>query len=131
MTPARRYLTDSDVLRGLMRRAPGGGSLDIRSLADAAGVSKSKIHALMTGERPSVTEDVAERICEVLAVRRDAVFYEPLPTPMGMGMGMGNHRQEGARREHERAVDADATRGSYELGEHDGPVGPYRRRPPR
>lgn len=125
MTHARRYLTDSDMLRGLMRRAPGGRPMDVRKLADAVGVSKSKIGALLSGERPSVTQDVAERICEVLDVRRDAVFYEPLPTPMGVG----SHRQGGARREHERAVDADATRGSHELGEHDGPVGPYRRRP--
>lgn len=126
MTHAPRYLTDSDVLRGLMRRAPGGRRMDVRELAETVGVSKSKIGALLTGERPSVTPQVAERICEALDVRRDAVFYEPLPTPMGVGS-----YEEGARREHERAVDADATRGSHKLGQHDGPVGPYRRRPPR
>ncbi|MFF9123218.1 helix-turn-helix domain-containing protein [Streptomyces sp. NPDC014889] len=126
MTHAQRYLTDSDVLRGLMRRAPGGGSLEIRKLADAVGVSKSKIGALLSGERPSVTEDVAERICEVLDVRRDAVFYDPLPTPMGVG-----NDQEGAQSGHERADDAAPARRAHELGEHDGPVGPYRRRPAR
>ena len=125
MTPARLYLTDSDVLRGLMTWAPGGSSVDIRKLADAVGVSKSKIGALLSGERPSVTEDVADRICEALDVRRDALFYDPLPTPMGVG----NDRQEGAPREHERAVAADEARGAHELGQHDGPVGPYRRRP--
>ncbi|MFB7594342.1 helix-turn-helix domain-containing protein [Streptomyces sp. NPDC056160] len=124
MTHARLVLTDSDVLRGLMTWAPGGSSVDIRKLADAVGVSKSKIGALLSGERPSVTEDVADRICEALDVRRDALFYDPLPTPMGVG----SHRQEGAEREHERAVATDEVRGSHELGEHDGPVGPYRRR---
>ncbi|MFJ1650040.1 helix-turn-helix domain-containing protein [Streptomyces sp. NPDC088337] len=126
MTHAQRYLADSDVLRGLMRRAPGGGSVDIRKLADAVGVSKSKIGALLSGERPSVTEDVADRICEALDVRRDAIFYDPLPTPTGVG-----DDREGEHREHQRADDAAPTRRTHELGEHDGPVGPHRRRPPR
>ncbi|WP_330349755.1 helix-turn-helix domain-containing protein [Streptomyces sp. NBC_00582] len=118
MTHARLCLTDRNVLRGLMTWAPAGGSLDIRKLADAVGVSKSKIGALLSGERPSVTEDVAERICEVLDVRRDALFYDPLPTPMGVG----SHSEEGARRhEHERAIAADEVRGSHELGEHARP----------
>ncbi|WP_353962260.1 helix-turn-helix transcriptional regulator [Streptomyces sp. NBC_00654] len=108
-----------------MTWAPGGSSLDIRKLADAVGVSKSKIGALLSGERPSVTEDVADRICEVLDVRRDALFYDPLPTPMGVG----GHPKEGARSEHERAFAADEVRGPHELGEHAEPVGPYRRRP--
>lgn len=126
MTHARLYLTDSHVLRGLMTWAPGGSSVDIRKLADAVGVSKSKIGALLSGERPSVTEDVADRICEALDVRRDALFYDPLPTPMGVG----SHPEEGAeRREHERAVAADEVRGSHELGEHLEQVGTYRRRP--
>ncbi|MBL3669104.1 helix-turn-helix domain-containing protein [Streptomyces sp. M2CJ-2] len=127
MTRARLQLTDSDLLRGLMTWAPGGNSLDIRSLAGAVGVSKSKIHALLSGERPSVTPQVAERICAVLDVRRDALFYTPLPTPAGVG----SPRKEGDGREHERAIDAHEARGSHELGEHGGPVGAHRRRPPR
>lgn len=125
MTQARLHLTDRNLLRGLMTWAPDGGSLDIRKLAEAVGVSKSKIGALLSGERPSVTEDVADRICEALDVRRDALFYDPLPTPMGVG----SHPKEGTRREHERAFAADEVRGSHELGEHAEPVGPYRRRP--
>jgi DNA-binding Xre family transcriptional regulator len=125
MTPARLHLTSNHMLRGLMTWAPGGGSLDIRKLADAVGVSKSKIGALLSGERPSVTKDIADRICEVLDVRRDALFYDPLPTPMGVG----SHPKEGAeRREHERAVATDEVRGSHELGEHLEQVGSYRRR---
>ncbi|MGA5489611.1 helix-turn-helix domain-containing protein [Streptomyces pseudogriseolus] len=125
MDSARLYLTSSHVLRGLMTWAPGGGSIDIRKLAEAVGVSKSKIGALLSGERPSVTEDVADRICEVLDVRRDALFYRSLPTPMGVG----TYPEGGAHREHERAVAADEVRGSHELGENARPVGPYRRRP--
>jgi plasmid maintenance system antidote protein VapI len=125
MSDARLYLTDRNLLRGLMTWGPGGKAYDIRSLAQAVGVSKSKIHALLSGERPSVTTEVAERICEVLAIRRDALFFPALPTPMGVG----SNRQEGTRREHERANDEAPTRGAHQLGEHGGPVGPYRRRP--
>ncbi|WP_405991051.1 helix-turn-helix domain-containing protein [Streptomyces sp. NBC_00986] len=125
MTHARFHLTSNHLLRGLMTWAPGGGSLDIRKLADAVGVSKSKIGALLSGERPSVTKDVADRICEVLDVRRDALFYDPMPTPMGMGT---HPEEEAERREHERAVAADEVRGSHELGEHLEQVGSYRRR---
>ncbi|MFF3190502.1 helix-turn-helix transcriptional regulator [Streptomyces misionensis] len=85
MTHARLYLTDRHVLRGLMKRAPAGDSLNIRKLADAVGVSKSKIGALLSGERPSVTEDVATRICEVLDVRRDALFFDPTAHARGRG----------------------------------------------
>ena len=98
MDSARLHLTSRHTLRGLMTWAPRGGSLDIRKLAEAVGVSKSKIGALLSGERPSVTEDVADRICEALDVRRDALFYDPLSMPMGVG----TDRKEGARRrEHE------------------------------
>jgi plasmid maintenance system antidote protein VapI len=127
MNHARLYLTDSHVLRGLMTWGPDGAPLDIRRLADLVGVSKSKIHALLSGERPSVTPEVAERICEVLDVRRNALFHDSLPTPTGVD----TTRKEGAHREHERAFDAAPTRLIQELGEHDGPVEPDGRRPPR
>ncbi|QWA22337.1 helix-turn-helix domain-containing protein [Streptomyces sp. JCM17656] len=90
MTQARLHLTDRHVLRGLMTWAPAGGSLDIRKLADAVGVSKSKIGALLSGERPSVTEEVAERICAVLDVRRDALFRA---TARARGRGQQSQRR--------------------------------------
>ncbi|MGW7248861.1 helix-turn-helix domain-containing protein [Streptomyces decoyicus] len=123
MTPARLHLTDSYVLRVLMHRAPIGRPLTIRGLAERVGISKSKIHALLSGERATVTPEIARRICDVLGVHVGALFFEPLPTPMGVGDSGGE------RHEHERAVDADEARGSQELGGHDGPIGPYRRRP--
>jgi transcriptional regulator with XRE-family HTH domain len=125
MTPARLHLTDRNLLRGLMKWAPGGQSLDIRKLAQAAGVSKSKVHALLSGDRPSVTPEVADRICRALDVRRDALFLNRLPTPTGMGSPI----EEGRGREHERAIDAAPTRGTHQLGEDAGPGEPYRRRP--
>jgi transcriptional regulator with XRE-family HTH domain len=126
MTHARLHLTDRSVLRGLMTWGPDGQSFDIRSLADAVGVSKSKVHALLSGERPSVTKPVAERICRVLNVRLDALFYDSLPTPVGVGI-----RTEGDDRGHERAHDAAPPRGSHQLGQDHGPVEPHRRRPAR
>ncbi|MYT56909.1 helix-turn-helix domain-containing protein [Streptomyces sp. SID7834] len=89
MSPARLHLTRGDLLRLLMRWAPNGSSLTIRELAEAIGVSKSKVEALLSEERPTVTREVAERICTVLDVRQDALFFEPLPTPMGVGTSPG------------------------------------------
>ncbi|MGW1183002.1 helix-turn-helix domain-containing protein [Streptomyces drozdowiczii] len=85
MSHARLHLTHSGLLRALMRWAPRGRSLTIRELADEVGVSKSKVEALLSGERPTVTREIAERISHVLDVRQDALFFEPLPTPMGVG----------------------------------------------
>ncbi|WP_443074035.1 helix-turn-helix domain-containing protein [Streptomyces sp. NBC_01456] len=123
MTPARLHLTDSELLRLLMRWAPIGKPLTIRKLAERAGISKSKIHALLSGERVTVTPEIARRICGELSVHEGALFFKPLPSPTGEGIDGGE------RHEHERAVDADAARGSQELGGHDGSIGPYRRRP--
>lgn len=89
MTLARLQVTDGTMLRLLMRWAPNGSSLTIRELADAVGVSKSKIEALLSGERPTVTRDVAVRICAALEVRSTALFFEPLPTPTGEGSSTG------------------------------------------
>ncbi|MEU3447194.1 helix-turn-helix transcriptional regulator [Streptomyces thermolilacinus] len=91
MTHARLHLTDGDLLRLLMRWAPAGRQITVRELAEQAGISKSKVSALLTGERVTVTPDVAARICRALDVRQDALFFQPLPTPTGVG----SHDQEG------------------------------------
>lgn len=82
MNPGRLQLTDSSLLRGLMHWSPLGRPLTIRGLADQVGVSKSKIHALLSGERATVTPEVAERICAVLMVHERALFFLPLSTSM-------------------------------------------------
>ncbi|MEU0309737.1 helix-turn-helix domain-containing protein [Streptomyces cyaneofuscatus] len=116
VTPDRLQLTDSDLLRQLMRWAPNGRPLTIRELADAAGASKSKIGALLSGERTTVTPDVAGRITTALGVHERALFFQPLPTPMGAD------KRKGHRDDHERTVDAHAARGSQELVDDDRPV---------
>ncbi|MER6598928.1 helix-turn-helix domain-containing protein [Streptomyces parvus] len=123
MTPDRLQLTDSELLRRLMRWAPNGRPLTIRELADAAGASKSKIHALLSGERTTVAPDVAGRITTALGVHERALFFQPLPSPTGEG------KTKGHRHEHERTVDAHAARGSQELVDHDRSVRPNRGRP--
>ncbi|RPK76403.1 Helix-turn-helix domain protein [Streptomyces sp. ADI97-07] len=85
MSYARLHLTSSGTLRDLMRWGPNGSSVSIRELAAAVGVSKSKIEALLSEQRPTATREVAERICKTLDVRLSALFFEPLPTPTGMG----------------------------------------------
>ncbi|WP_405399252.1 helix-turn-helix domain-containing protein [Streptomyces microflavus] len=122
VTPDRLQLTDSDLLRQLMRWAPNGRPLTIRELADAAGASKSKIHALLSGERTTVTPDVAGRITTALGVHERALFFQPLPTPMG------EDSRKGHRHERERTVDAHAARSPQELGDNDRPVRPDRGR---
>ncbi|MFM9637652.1 helix-turn-helix domain-containing protein [Streptomyces turgidiscabies] len=124
MIDARVHLHDGETLRKLMERAPGG-PITIEELGNRVGLSRSKVGMLLSGERPTVTHEKADGICKALGVHRGALFFEPLPTPMGTdstgGTTHGTH-------EHGRAVAADAGRGSQELGGHDGPVRPYRRR---
>lgn len=81
MSYARLHLTSGQVLRGLMHWAPNGRSLTIREFAAAIGVSKSKVEAMLSEERPTATREVADRICEVLDVRRDALFLSHCPRP--------------------------------------------------
>ncbi|MEV6437277.1 helix-turn-helix domain-containing protein [Streptomyces anulatus] len=123
VTPDRLQLTDSELLRRLMRWAPNGRPLTIRELADAAGASKSKIHALLSGERTTVPPDVAGRITTALGVHERALFFQPLPTPVGAGSAKGH------RHERKRTVDAHAARSSQELVHHDRPIRPDRGRP--
>jgi len=98
--------------------------MTIRELAELVGVSKSKIHALLTGERVSVTPDVAARISEALGVHQRALFFSATVH----AHGHGRRRSHGDDR-HERANDAAAAGGVQELGGHDGPFRPYCRRP--
>ncbi|MET9816563.1 helix-turn-helix transcriptional regulator [Streptomyces sp. NPDC006355] len=123
MTDARVHLHDGETLRKLMERAPSG-SVTIEELGKRVGLSKSKVGMLLSGERPTVTPAKADDICRVLGVHRGALFFEPLPTPMGTDSTGGTRHDH----QHERAVAADADRGAQELGGHDGPARPYRRR---
>ncbi|WP_406202676.1 helix-turn-helix domain-containing protein [Streptomyces sp. NBC_01017] len=121
MPDARVHLHDGETLRKLMERAPSG-SITIEELGKRVGLSKSKVGMLLSGERPTVSAAKADDICRVLGVHRGALFFKPLPTPVG------TDSTEGTRDEHGRALTANADRGSQELGGHDGPARPYRRR---
>lgn len=84
MIHARLQLTDGDLLRKLMRWAPGGVPLTVRALASQVGVSKSKIAALLSGDRVTVDQATALRIADAVGVHVGALFFEPLSTPMGV-----------------------------------------------
>lgn len=82
MTDARLQLTDGDLLRKLMYWAPGGTPLTVRALASQVGVSKSKISALLSGDRATVEPPTARRIAQAVGVHDGALFFEPLSTSM-------------------------------------------------
>lgn len=81
MRTARYHLHDGPLLRRLMECPPvGGTAFTVRSLAAATGLSYSKIQKLIHGERPTVTEDEADRIASAVLVCRKALF-SPHPSP--------------------------------------------------
>lgn len=80
MPSARWQVADRDLLRKLMQRAPGG-PLDTRTLANRVGVSKSKISALLTGDRPTITADKGEQIAQQLGVHPGCAFNRPAEPP--------------------------------------------------
>lgn len=81
----RYRLHDGPLLKRLMRHPVSDGARHTeRTLAALAGVSWSKVHRLITEERPTVTEDQADRIAEAVQVRRKALFT-PITSPFGDG----------------------------------------------
>lgn len=62
-------LLDPTRVREAMARPVRLVTHSTRSLADQVGMSHSKIHGLMTGKRPRLTEDEAEQIAEALNVK--------------------------------------------------------------
>lgn len=74
--PARlRRLTDVNLLRKLMDRAPGG-TLNIRTLAEATGISKSRIGYLLSGEKPVTTAEKADLIAQAVGTHAGAFFSD-------------------------------------------------------
>lgn len=98
MSDERLELTDSDLLRKLMRRAPGG-SLSVRALAKAVGISKTRVDDLLHDRYATVTAEVATQIARVLGVHRRALFLPRTSTSMDTD-------SEGGSVEHQRSVDA-------------------------
>ncbi|WP_327066763.1 helix-turn-helix domain-containing protein [Kitasatospora sp. NBC_01302] len=75
--PPRWRIADCELMRRLMARAPGGRSLHVRDLAREVGLSRSKVSALLTGERPLLDETKAHLISEALGVHAGAIFDQP------------------------------------------------------
>lgn len=68
-------LHDGPLLRRLMRQPePGGREHSVRTLAQAVGVSESKVHKLISEERPFVTEAEAEAIASEVGACLKALF---------------------------------------------------------
>lgn len=81
----RYRVHDGPLLRRLMRNPESDGVRHtVRSLGEATGLSPSKIHKLITEERPTVTPAEADRIAEALAVQRKALFA-PTSSPYSNG----------------------------------------------
>jgi len=77
----RLHLTDSDLLRKLMQRAPGG-PLSVRALARVAGISKTRVDDLLHDRYPTVTQETATRIARAVGVHRAALFLPASSTSM-------------------------------------------------
>jgi hypothetical protein len=113
MRDDRLHLTDSDLLRVLMFRAPGG-PLSVRRLAAIAGISKTRMDDLLHDRYPTVVPDVANRIARAVGVHCAALFLPETSTSVDVD-------SRGGPVEHQRAVDADARRLVQELGHDEGP----------
>lgn len=68
-------LHDGPLLRRLMRQPePGGREHSVQTLAQAVGVSESKVHKLISEVRPYVTEAEAKAIAREVGVHCKALF---------------------------------------------------------
>lgn len=75
MSDSTYRLHDGELLQRLMRQpAPGGTRHSAQSLADAVGVSASKVHKLISEQRPYLEEAQAEACASAVGVHRKALF---------------------------------------------------------
>ncbi|MDX3074578.1 hypothetical protein [Streptomyces sp. MI02-7b] len=87
MPDARYRLHDGQLMQRLMKHPlPGGTRHTRRSLADATGLSYTKIHRLISEERPEVDEPHADAIARELQSARKALF-SPSPSTFKNGNG--------------------------------------------
>jgi hypothetical protein len=84
--PDDRYrLHDGPLLKRLMKQPIEGGLVyTVRSLAERVGLSYSKIQKLVKEDRPTVSEDEADRIAKAVQANRKALF-SPTPSPFEDG----------------------------------------------
>lgn len=78
-------LHDGPLLRHLMRNpGPGGAVQTVQSLADVAGISRSKMYKVLAGSRPAVSGDQADLIAAAVGVAVGALFL-PSSSPFANG----------------------------------------------
>lgn len=63
------------------------GPLTVKDLAAATGLSRSKVYALLSGERRWVDHEPAVTTATLVGVHLGALFFKPMPTPTGEGKG--------------------------------------------
>lgn len=69
-------LTSGRLLSRLMRCPDQGGTRHtVRTLADAAGLSKSKIGDMLRDRQMCVSDQQADAIAEAVDIERDALFH--------------------------------------------------------
>lgn len=73
-----KLAVDPDLLRSLMKRTGTGGAVSVRALADATGVPRSTISALLTGTQEALPADKANAISTRIGVDVLVLF-----TPIG------------------------------------------------
>ncbi|MEV6105753.1 helix-turn-helix domain-containing protein [Streptomyces sp. NPDC051940] len=72
-------LNDGPLLRRLMRCPDVDGTRHtVRTLADAIGIGKSKVSAMLNGRQPKLTASQARRAAEAVGVTRKALFTPSL-----------------------------------------------------
>jgi len=121
---AKRYrLHAGDLLRRLLDSPKSGEPGSVRELATRAGLSKSKVQALVDEDRPTVTGDEAERVAEAYHLQPRALFH---PTSMSMDMDSDPiTRKEtpgGLADDPRRALAEGAPGVADQLGEHARPA---------
>jgi plasmid maintenance system antidote protein VapI len=126
-TVATRYrLHAGDLLRRLLSSPRAGEPRSVRELAVRAGLSKSKIQALVNEDRPTVTGDEAKRLAGIYRLEPRALVH-----PVSMSMDMDDDPITATRKETSGGLDdprrtlaPGTARGADELGEHARPAEP-------
>lgn len=121
---AKRYrLHAGDLLRRLLDSPQDGEPGSVRELATRAGLSKSKVQALVDEDRPTVTGDEAERVAEAYHLKPRALFH---PTSMSMDMDSDplTRKENPGVDDPGRTLPEGATRIADQLGEHARPEEP-------
>ncbi|MEE1818009.1 hypothetical protein PUR59_23680 [Streptomyces sp. SP18ES09] len=124
---AKRYrLHAGDLLRRLLDSPKDGEPGSVRELAAQAGLSKSKVQALVDEDRPTVSGDEAKRVAEAYDLVPRALFH-PMSTSMDMDSDPLTKKEiRGGFADDARRTLTEGTPGvADQLGEHARPDKPH------